>query len=404
MSSNNKEPQGNSHKPQEQRQEAEGSHKPVAIGRGRFVGVCAALIAGGLIVWVSQFLSGPELAQRALRGLLISFAYFTPLAAGMVVWPAVVMLSRGRWMGGVERPALAAVGQGPLSLVVLVVLAATAKGIGGSGGWASWLVAKDLHQGAWLGYWPVFIRDGVALLALWVLGAMFVRGRRNGKSPKVLAAILTVSYCLVISLIGFDLVMALDPHWYSSLFGGYFFISGMYGACAAWTLAALLTQKAISREQMHDLGKLIVAFSLLTTYLMYAQLLPIWYENLPQEVRFVIPRLGVSNWPLVSLALLSTIYLGPLVLLLTVWAKRSKRFLGAICCLLLVGMWVERWWLIAPTPVAPISLAGKAEVPAMLLGLPELSIAAALAGAFALIINGQNRRLTQQMDIEEPGE
>ncbi len=378
------------HKPQ-----SEVRPKPVAIGGARFVGVCAALIVGGLIVWGTQFMAGPQVAQRALRGLLISFAYFTPLAAGMVVWPAAVMLSRGRWMGGIERPALAAAGQGPLSLVVLVVLAATAKGIGAAPGWASWLAAKDLHQGTWLGYWPVFIRDGAALAALWVLAATFTRLRRNGKSPKVLAGILTVSYCLVISLIGFDLVMALDPHWYSTLFGGYFFISGMYAACAAWTLAALLTQKTISRNQMQDLGKLIVAFSLLTTYLMYAQLLPIWYENLPQEVRFVIPRLSVSNWQFVSLALLSTIYLGPLVLLLTVWAKRSKRFLGAICCLVLVGMWVERWWLIAPTP-------GEGhEAPAMLLGLPELSIAAALAGACALALNSVNRRLSQEMVIEE---
>jgi hypothetical protein len=353
---------------------------------------------GGLILWASQLLAEPEVARRALRGLLISFAYFTPLAAGMVVWPAVVMLSRGRWMGGVERPALAAAGQGPVSVVVLVVLAVTAKGIGGAPGWASWLYAKDLHQGAWLGYWPVFIRDGAALVALWVLAAVFARYRRNGKSPKVLAGVLTVSYCLVISLIGFDLVMALDPHWYSTLFGGYFFISGMYAACAAWTLAALLTQKAISRAQMQDLGKLIVTFSLLTTYLMYGQLLPIWYENLPAEVRFVIPRLGVSNWQFVSLALLSTIYLGPLVLLLTVWAKRSKRFLGAICGLVLVGMWVERWWLIAPTPDEGHG------VPALLLGVPELSIAAAMAGAFALVVNGVNRRLTHEMAIEEPGE
>jgi hypothetical protein len=391
MSSDNRKAEGGS-------QKAEVRAGSVAIGRGWFVLVCAVLLVGGLIVWVSQLSAGPEVARRALRGLLISFAYFTPLAAGMVVWPAVVMLSRGRWMGGVERPALAAAGQGPLSLVVLAVLAVTAKGIGGAPGWASWLYVKDLHQGSWLGYWPVFIRDGAALAALWVLAAVFARCRRKGKSPKVLAGVLTVSYCLVISLIGFDLVMALDPHWYSTLFGGYFFISGMYAACAAWTLAALLTQKAVSRAQMHDLGKLIVTFSLLTTYLMYGQLLPIWYENLPAEVRFVIPRLGVSNWQFVSLALLSTIYLGPLVLLLTVWAKRSKWFLGAICCLVLVGMWVERWWLIAPTPDEGHG------VPALLLGWPELSIAAALAGAFALIVNGVNRRLTREMAIEEPGE
>ena len=43
-------------------------------------------------------------------------------------------------------------------------------------------------------------------------------------------------------------------------------------------------------DRRHDLGKLIVAFSLLTTYMMFSQLIVIWYENLPDEVRFVIPR------------------------------------------------------------------------------------------------------------------
>ena len=84
--------------------------------------------------------------------------------------------------------------------------------------------------------------------------------------------------------------MALDPHWYSLLFGGYFFISGMYIAVAAWVAPSATVDDRSTPDHLHDLGKLVVAFSLLTTYMMYSQLLPIWYENLPEEIRFLVPR------------------------------------------------------------------------------------------------------------------
>ena len=109
------------------------------------------------------------------------------------------------------------------------------------------------------------------------------RGGSAGR-PVALACWLAFAYCAVFTLLGFDMVMALDPHWFSTLFGGYFFVSGLYAALAAWTLITALRSAAPDKERLHDLGKLMVAFSLLTVYMMYSQLLPQWYENLPNEV------------------------------------------------------------------------------------------------------------------------
>ena len=58
----------------------------------------------------------------------------------------------------------------------------------------------------------------------------------GGWKTKKLRAVVIVAYAFILTLLAFDLVMALDPHWFSSLFGGYFFVSGMYAAVAAWTL------------------------------------------------------------------------------------------------------------------------------------------------------------------------
>ncbi|MBE3070608.1 MAG: hypothetical protein IMZ66_10285, partial [Planctomycetes bacterium] len=312
---------------------------------------------------------------RAWRALLINFIYFTPLAAGMVTWPAVLTLARGTWFAPVERPALAAVAFAPVSLAALAALWF------GRTHWAAWMHETDLHNAAWLNETFLFARDAAALVVLWAVAVWFVRGRRRGR-PKAPAAWLVLAYAVVFTLLAFDLVMALDPHWFSALFGGYFFISGMYTAVAAWTLSALLSRPAPERGRRHDLGRLLVAFSLLTMYMMFSQLIVIWYGNLPDEVRFVIPRLNLLPWRWVSAALLGVIYLGPLVFLLPARAKQSPAYLGAAASVVLVGMWVERWWLVTPT------LGGDPVI-----GPVEISITAAFVAALVLAMRWGAARL-----------
>jgi hypothetical protein len=102
-------------------------------------------------------------------------------------------------------------------------------------------------------------------------------------------------------------------------------------------------------------------------------LLPIWYANLEHEVRFLIPRMQLMPWKAVSAALLFTVYLGPLILLLLARLKRAPWYLGAASALLLIFLWIERWWLITPV----------FEPGELQLGMVELSAAVALLGVFA---------------------
>jgi hypothetical protein len=326
----------------------------------------AALAVVGLLGWAMSAL-GPDPA-RAWRALLINFIFFTPLTAGMVVWPALLSAARATWLPSVRRPALAAVAFAPVSLAAFAALWF------GRRHWALWMNEPDLPNAAWLNERFLFARDAAALVALWTLAAVYVAGIGRWKTLK-LPAWLVLAYGVVFSLVAFDLVMALDPHWSSSLFGGYFFMSGLYAGAAAWTLAVLLQRPLPDRERLHDLGKLLVAFSLLTTYMMYSQLLVVWYEQLPEEVRFILPRLTQEPWRWVSAALLGTIYLGPLVFLLSARAKRSPVYLGVACAVVLAGLWVERWWLVTPTSGG-----------AMVWGGPELSITLAFLAALVLAV------------------
>jgi hypothetical protein len=253
---------------------------------------------------------------------------------------------------------------------------------------------QNLPQEFWLNTKFVFIRDFAALVIIWILCAAFVfRSRKN--TPSTLAGWLCFAYAAVFTLIAFDMVMALDPHWFSTLFGGYFFVSGMYAALAAWTFLSILSGSA-SVEHRHDLAKLTVAVSLLTAYLMFSQLLPIWYEDLSQEIRFVLPRLTITQWRYISVALVATIYLGPLVLLLTLWSKRSPAFLGFVSLLMLAGLWVERWWEVTPALGSP-RFAGEAGGK-LTFGLTEASITAAFIAAFmiGMSIFRKNTKISEQ--------
>ena len=332
----------------------------------RRLGVWGNLLLFGLVVWLLCLVLGD--AHRAWRAVLINFIYFTPLAAGMVVWPATITAARGEhWLTErIRRPALLSLAFAPVSLAAFFLLFL------GRGYWAGWLHEGHLHNGAWLNSRFLFTRDTAALLLFWWMAARFARDTRP-HPDKGRAGWLAFVYCAVFSLLGFDLVMALDPHWVSSLFGGYFFITGMYIAANGWTFSVLLLDPPVGAPHRKDMGKLVVAFSLLSTYMMFCQLIPIWYESLPEEITFVIPRLRNAPWRWLSLALLSTVYLGPLVLLLSNRLKGSIFYLRAITLLVLVGMWFERFWLVTPT------LGGRLAV-----GLPEIGMTAAFLSAFML--------------------
>ena len=332
--------------------------------------LCLAL-AGILVLavlgWIAVAIWGDR--QRAWAILLVDFLFLSCLGAGLVVWPAVVVVSRGRWMGTTQRTALPGVVLLPACLVLLIVLA-----VGGPA-WAPWL--HERPQNAWWLNAPfLFARDILSLAVFSVLALWFVAALRRGARPQKLAAWLIFVYTVVFSLLGIDLAMGLDPEWYSFVFGMYFFVSGMYLAAAGWAFLTALADPQATPDQRDDQAKLMITFCLLTAYLMYSQLLPIWYENLPKETRFLAPRLNwVTNWPALSMVLLAVIYLGPLVLFLLRRGKRSRPYVAVVAALVLVAMWLERWWLVMPSLHQPLAF-GPSEI---------TGIAGLLAGVWLFI-------------------
>lgn len=322
-------------------------NKELTLNKRILLIILAAMALAGLVGWIVLLSRGSPV--RAWGIMLVNFLFFTCLSAGMTVWPAILFASNGRWQKDLIRPAAAGISFMPASFVLFAALALAVSD------WAPWSGQNDLPNRAWLNAPFLLTRDIIALALFWGLAVFFIWKFFSVKCRRF-ADWFIVVFCGVFALMGFDLVMALSPHWKSSLFGGYFFISSLYIALAGWTLAILVSNgRQVQPLQRNDLALLMVTFSILTAYLMFSQLLPIWYENLPQEVIFLIPRMNaVGDWRWVSIALLASFYLGPLVIFVIPWFRYRRNWLLAATAYILAGMWLERWWLVAPTLGQPL--------------------------------------------------
>src|SRR5439155_1694207 len=123
-------------------------------------------------------------------------------------------------------------------------------------------------------------------------------------SPSVKRIALLILFVLVVSLWAFDLVMTLDPIWYSGLFGGYYVVKALY---TGFGLVTFLTIRANARgvtnvapSGIQDMAKLTFAMSVMWMYFFFSQYLVIWYGNVPIETRFFVARFFNPPWGVVA--------------------------------------------------------------------------------------------------------
>jgi hypothetical protein len=195
-----------------------------------------------------------------------------------------------------------------------------------------------------------------------------------------LSPVYTLIYAYVLTVVAFDGIMALQPHWFSNLLGGFIFMGAFLGAHMLLALlmiygsAHLKISDLVSPKQRHDLGKLCFGFTVFWTYLMWAQFLVIWYGNLPEETGFVFARLW-GHWRPVGTAVGIGMFIIPFFGLLGVAPKKSRVTLGFFASVSLVSLWLERYLLVMPS-ITPL--------PGPTFGLPELGPTLGFAGLFLL--------------------
>ena len=164
-----------------------------------------------------------------------------------------------------------------------------------------------------------------------------------------------VLYGLTVTFAAFDLLMSLDPHWISTLFGAYYFVGSFYTALALLAVLSCLGRRFMGMHQLikpscfHDLGKLYFAFCLLWADFFYCQFLVIWYGNIPEETSYLIQRTMTLPWNRLAWAVFILSFVIPFLLLINKEVKTRPRFMIGLCSLVLVGIWLEHYLLLGPS-------------------------------------------------------
>lgn len=331
-------------------------------------------------------------AQRAWLAYLVNWLFWSGLALSGLAFTAMLRLTKAEWAGPLRGTAEALAGFLPVSLLLFGPLFLGREHL------FSWIAHPIPGKAAWLNFPFLIARDVVGLVVLYGGGFYLLRASRRDREPAssrseagnprdpsaarltTLSVLFLVLYAVVGSLLAFDLVMSLDPHWISTLFGAYVCIGNLYAglgllAVLGWLLPTPAGSEVKGRSVSHDLGKLLFGFCILWTYLFWCHYLPIWYANLPEETGFLIVRLHTAPWQGVSWAVLLLNFLLPFPLLLLQWTKRTPRALAAVGASVVAGMWLERYVLVVP------SVWHEAGLP---LGWPELGVLGGFAALFAI--------------------
>jgi Ni/Fe-hydrogenase subunit HybB-like protein len=376
------------------------AHKPFAPITDTIPWAILSLVlflVGAITFWVG--ISGSQ-SDRAWQAFLINYLFWSGLAFGSILISAALVMTKARWGRPIKRLAEAPVAFLPLSFFLFWILFLGRNKI------FPWIHKPLPEKAAWLNTGFLFARDGIALLLLTGIAMALVyfsvrgertlqaqgveswkdyrgQGENNLHKQSLLAPLFGILFALGFSLIGFDLVMSLSPHWVSTLFGLYFFIGAFYSALAALMFLALMVKKVFNLEpfirqnQFHDLGKLMLGFCLVTGDFFFSQFLVIWYGNLPEETRYVITRVNSAPWKPLAWTVLVLCFALPFVVLLSRKAKGRTWLMLLLSGIILVGMWLERFLLVAP------SLWKGPELP---LGLSEILISLGFLGLMALSV------------------
>lgn len=325
-------------------------------------------------------------ADRAWRAYHFNWLYFTSIAQGAVVLAVVVTITRGVWSRPIRRLALSFVAYLPIAWLLAIPILFGAKHI------FPWVAdphaiqpGKDAYLNVpfmsarilgllgvlfvleWIfAYWALrpdlgLVRDRVPE-RLRGLYARMTRNWRGQETEEVLAfkklavlgPVVAIVFALAFGVLAWDFVMSLEPHWFSTMIGPYFFMGAFLGGVAA-TVILSVTYKLkggaagiIQPVTLHDIAKLMFGLCVFWTYLFYSQFIVIWYGLLPIEQAWLNHRFGGAFQPFMALAFFC-IFLLPFFGLMGVAPKRKPQVLVGFATIVAIGLWVERYILVYPS-------------------------------------------------------
>jgi hypothetical protein len=324
-----------------------------------------------------------QLQNKPWAALYVACIFFMLIALGVLAFYAIQQVAQAGW-----SPVLFRVMQGitaylPVgSVIFFVILILCGLHFNHLFVWLDpEVVAHDKLISAKSGYlnFPFWIIRAAIFLIGWNLYRYY--SRKNclaqdeakddsfyKKNFKMSAAFL-VFFIVTESIMSWDWIMSVDPHWFSTLFGWYvfasFFVSGITTICL---ISLYLKSKGyleyVNTSHIHDLAKFMFGFSVFWTYLWFSQFMLIWYANIPEEVTYFVTRIELYNLPFFGAVVMN--FLFPVLILINTDFKRISWILIMAGVVILFGHYIDFFNMIMPGTVGDQWFIGVSEIASVL--------------------------------------
>jgi hypothetical protein len=363
-----------------------------------------ALLAAGATAATYGIIADPA---RAWPNLLLNAFYLITLAVSAMFFLATQRVTGARWSASLRRVPEAFLGILPFSAVLVLAIYFGRHVIyswsnpGGLADEPAFAGKLQYLQPRW-----VFARALLVLVAWLIFGRLFRRtSLQQDAQPEAglglhhklnrIAVVFLPLFAATLTAAAFDWILSADPHWFSTMYAVYVFAGTFVQGIAAVALAVVYLKErgplagSVSEHQLHDLGKMLFAFSTFWAYIWTSQYLLIWYGNIPEEVTHYVSR---TNGPWIYLFALNLMmnWVVPFLALLSVRAKCTHRVLKAIAILLLCGHWLDLYLLLMPSIWS-----------APHIGLYEITIAAGCV-AFAFLVFVRHFNRAEPVPLNDP--
>ncbi len=332
-------------------------------GFGSKVFTISALIGVvGLAATVGLGMAQGDGLEHFAFAYLTNYAFFLSISLGALIFIPLMYLTRASWNVVIRRLAEVTAAVVPLmALLAIPVIVFAGKVYG----WSDPVVAAShamTHKAQYLSQ-PAFIVRWVIYFVIWSGYSLFFW--RTSTSQDVSGdlkltrrlenfsgfAILVCS--LSIAAASFDLLMSVDPLWFSTMFGVYYWSGGFVTFFAVLTLMIVGLQNSgrmehiVTPEHFHDLGKLMFAFTFFWGYIAFSQFMLYWYANIPEETSWYLVR-TTNGWDHIAYATLFATLLFPFMGLVSRYAKRNRKMLAFWAVWIIAAQWLNLYWVVIP--------------------------------------------------------
>ena len=381
------------------------------------------LIIPGIVFFIAGLFT--DKSYLAWQSLLVNTIYFTGVALGGLVFSVIFTITGANWGRPIKRLAEAMAVFVPIGAILFLVL------FFGMSNFFEWVDHdKVIHtKEAWLNT-PFFVlRNLFMMFITLVIGWIYFKSSlrpdiglakkissfnntladfftkdynsQNAEEQKEIkrssftAPIVGFAFAILCSLLAFDWMMSIDQEWFSTMFGVQYAMSNLVGASAALLIiSGIVRQKYnlrdyITTDRFHDLAKLTFAGSAMWTYMVFSQVLVIWYGNIPEETPYLILRMQSLEWGWMFWLLCAMMFIIPFFGLMSRRACNSIWFSRIIAIELLIGTWLEKYFLIVPSIQENNASAGIIDashgLPGFSLNIYDITLTVAMFCAFLLV-------------------